>query len=327
MAEVIMDLAGQSILVTGGAGFIGSHLVERLIAEQPRNLIVVDNLFLGKEQNLAEAMRRFPDLRFYQEDTCDFGKMQSICSSEEIEIVFDLATIPLPASLEKPYWSSDQILRMAMNWCELCREGAFRTLIHCSTSEVYGTASYVPMDENHPLAARTPYAAAKAGGDLLLSSYQRSFDIDALIVRPFNTYGPRQNDQNYAGIIPLTMRRILSGKAPVIYGDGRQTRDFTFVTDTVAGIVQASKHVGSRGRAVNVASQNEISILELVQTIVDAMAYDGEIVFADPRPGDVRRHLADVSWARDQCGFSCDVSLAEGIRRTVSWYRETEPAL
>jgi len=316
----VLTLTGKSVLVTGGAGFIGSHLVDRLIAERPGRLIVVDNLFLGKRENLEEARRAYPSLRFYPEDVSRPQTMRRILEEEEVEIVFDLATIPLPASLRRPKWASRSILEMALNVCELGRQGMYRTLIHCSSSEAYGSAQYVPMDEAHPLAVETPYAAAKAAADLLVRSYARTFGLDTVIVRPFNTYGPRQNERQYAGVIPIVIRRILAGQAPVIYGDGEQTRDYTFVTDIAEGMVAASRSEAARGRVINLASGQEVSVNRLVRLICQALGYEGEIHHAPPRPADVRRHLADASLAHSLLGWRPRVSLEEGIARTVHWY-------
>ncbi len=317
-----MEIAGKSVLVTGGAGFLGSHLVDRLIAERPARLVVVDNLFLGKRENLAEAQRAYPGLRLYVADVTRPALIRRILRQEAIDIVFDLATVPLPASLERPKWASRCIYEMALTLCELGRQGAYQTLIHCSSSEAYGSAQYVPMDEDHPLAVETPYAAAKAAADLLVRAYGRTFELDATIVRPFNTYGPRQNERQYAGVIPLVIRRILAGKPPVIYGDGEQTRDYTYVTDVVEGIVAAARHEGARGRVINLARGEEVSINRLVRLICDALGYAGEIQYAPPRPADVRRHRADASLARTLLGWRPRVPLEEGIARTVRWYRE-----
>lgn len=322
-----MELKGKSILVTGGAGFIGSHLIDRLIKESPSNLVAVDNLFLGKRENLADAFASFPKLKFYEDTICDMERMRDILKREKVDVVFDLATIPLPCSLEKPHWSADEIYRMMLVICELCREGVFKTLLHCSTSEVFGTAVYVPMDEDHPLKVETPYAAAKAGADLLLRSYHETFGIDTVIVRPFNNYGPRQNEKSYAGIIPLTIRRILAGETPVIFGDGKQTRDFIYVTDTAEGFVAAVKNESLRGRSVNIASGEELSVNRLVELISREMGYTGKPKFAPKRPADVLRHMADVKLAKQALGFKLKVSVEDGIRQTVAWYKKTLAAV
>ncbi len=315
-----MVLSGRSLLVTGGAGFIGSHLTDRLLREQPGNLVVVDNLWLGKLTNLDRAFATYPGLKFYQTDITNVRAVRDILRREEVEIVFDLATIPLPASLVRPKWSARTIYDMALTLCELGRRGYYRTLIHCSSSEVYGTAKYVPMDEDHPLLARTPYAAAKAAADLLVQSYQHTFGLDATIIRPFNNYGPRQNDANYAGIIPIVIRRIRAGQPPVIFGDGEQTRDYSFVTDVADGMVRVAENDGARGGVMNLASGEEITVNRLVRGLAAALSYEGPIEYAPERPGDVRRHLAGVQRARSLIGYRPQTELEVGLRRTVEWY-------
>lgn len=306
--------------MTGGAGFIGSHLVDALVAEGVGRLVVVDNLFLGKESNLSEARAAFPDLKFYREDAGDLQRMREIMAYEKVEVVFNLAIVPLPASLEKPLWTWRENVRITEAMCELARLGLYKTLIHCSSSEVYGSAVDTPMTETHPLLPRTPYAASKAACDHLVLSYVSTFKIDAAIIRPFNNYGPRQNEGTYAGVIPVVIKSMLSGGPVTIFGDGEQTRDYIYVTDAAAAAVDIYKCARTRGRVLNIASGVEVSINRLVDTIARILKYDGEIVHTSPRPGDVRQHWADISMARNLIGFSPRVGLREGLEKTVEWY-------
>jgi UDP-glucose 4-epimerase len=314
------------VLVSGGAGFIGSHLVERLASEQVRRLSVVDNFFLGRESNLEPAFGRCPSLALYRDDATDLHRMTDIMRIERPDVVFHLATIPLPASLERPEFAVGQIIDMTSVLLELGRQGLYGRLVHCSSSEAYGTASWVPMDETHPLDARTPYAGAKAAADLLVKTYCRTFNLSAVIVRPFNAYGPRQNDGCYAGVIPQTIRRILAGEPPAINGDGEQTRDFTYVEDTIEGLVLAgSNDRVTSGDIFNVGSGREVSIRHLVEQIAELLGYRGEIYRGPPRPADVRRHCADIGRARRQLGFEPRVTIGDGLAATVAWYRQHLP--
>lgn len=317
-----MIIEGRRILVTGGAGFIASHLVDRLIKERPSGLVVVDNLFLGREENLLDAHARFPELKLYVDDATNLDRMREVIIAEKCEIVFDMATIPLPASLVQPKWSSQVIFDLALNLCELCMDGVFETLIHCSSSEAYGTAIYTPMNEDHPLNPHTPYAAAKGSADLLVQAYRQTFNIDVATVRPFNAYGPRQNDKQYAGIVPIVIQNILRGQPPIIYGDGEQTRDYTFVGDLVEGIVAVAKNDKTRGRVINIASGRECRIKDLVCTICKEMDFAQEPTFKTARVADVRRHWADISLARDLLGYEPKVGFEQGIQETVAWYKE-----
>ncbi len=317
-----MRLAGKSVLVTGGAGFIGSHLVDRIASEGPANLVVVDNLFLGNESNLDAARSALPGLRFYAEDVASFEAMARILAAEDIEVVFDLAVIPLPTSLERPRWTVETNVAAATTLSELLRTGRFRTLVHFSSSEVYGTARYVPMDEAHPLVPLTPYAASKASADHIVLSYRATFGIDVAIVRPFNTFGPRQNEGAYAGVIPVVIQRALQGEPVVIYGDGAQTRDFSYVTDVAEAAVRVYEEPSTRGRVVNVASGQEVTVNALVDELLSVMGVEVAVVHEAPRPGDVRRHCGSVALAEELIGFRPRRSLRAGLEETARWYRE-----
>jgi UDP-glucose 4-epimerase len=316
-----MKLKNKSVLVTGGAGFIGSHLVDALTEEQPDTLVVVDNLFLGKDENLKAAGLRYPELQVYHEDASDLLKMKEIMEVHGTEVVFNLAVIPLLASLDKPCWTFKKNIDISINMCELALNDSFKTLIHFSSSEVYGTSIYAPMDENHPLNGTTTYAASKAASDLLVMSYYRSFGIDTSIIRPFNNYGPRQNERSYAGVIPITITRIMNGEKPIIHGDGRQTRDYLYVTDTADAAIKIYNSNKTRGKILNIASGKEIAIEYLVKIIAQYLHYDKEIQYDLERPADVRRHIANIYLAEDLIGFKQKITFEEGIGKTIDWYK------
>jgi UDP-glucose 4-epimerase len=214
-------------------------------------------------------------------------------------------------------------VELALTLLELLRFGAFGRLIHLSSSEVYGTADYVPMDEQHPLLAETTYAAGKAAADLAVASYVRMFDLDALTIRPFNNYGPRQNDTTFAAVIPLTVQHVMRSEPPVIEGDGEQTRDFTFVKDTAGAIMRLAES-DERGRVLNVGSGRETSIGELVRTIAEVMGWSGTIEHAPARPADVRRHCASVERAEAIAGPISVTPLEDGLAKTIDWYMSRE---
>jgi UDP-glucose 4-epimerase len=319
-------LKGKRVLVTGGAGFIGSHLVDRIACDTPERLVVVDNLYLGREANLAEARSAYPDLVFQRQDATDFEAMERILRDERIEVVFNLAVVPLPASLVRPRWTIEQNVAITTVLCELLRNEAYRTLIHFSSSEAYGSAAYVPMDEAHPSIPSTPYAASKVGSDHVVLSYWHTFGLDAAIIRPFNNFGPRQNSGTYAGIIPIVVDRALKGQPIEIYGDGEQTRDFVFVRDTADAAVSIWGAPQTRGRVINIASGREVSVNELVAELLDVLEVSVPVEHVAPRPGDVRRHLASIDLARDLIGFAPATSLHQGLAETVAWYRAQGPA-
>ena len=318
-----MSLKNKSVLVTGGAGFIGSHLVDRIVKEEPENLVVVDNFFLGKLSNLNEAKKKYPNLKIYNQDASDYGAMKKIIEVNRTEVIFNLAIIPLPTSLIKPEWTFKVNVDISVTLCKLIREDFFKTLIHYSSSEAYGSALYVPMDEDHKLGALTPYAASKAATDLLVLSYYKVFGIDTSIIRPFNNYGPRQNEGSYAGVIPITIKKILAGESPIIYGDGEQTRDYIYVTETADATIQIYNQKNTQGKLVNVGSGKETSINTLVKTIMMLLGCDKPIIYENTRPGDVRRHIADISLAKKLINFKQKIDLEEGMKWTIEWYKKS----
>jgi UDP-glucose 4-epimerase len=310
---------GKRVVVTGGAGFIGSHLCDRIIEEGPARLAIVDNFSLGKERNIRQLLGN-KRVAVYREDASVYESMRRVLAKERAEVVFNLAVIPLPMSLELPMQTIETNISITACLCELQRKRAFQTLVHCSSSEAYGTALYVPMDEKHPERPLTPYAASKIACDHIATSYYTTFGGDISIARPFNAYGPRQNDRSYAGVIPVTIKRIMEGEPPVIFGDGEQTRDYTYVEDIVNGILGVFRTEEARGKIINIASGREVTIRHLVETIADLMGFNGEIQYKPPRPGDVLRHRGNISLAKELFGFSPKVDFGEGLKKTVEWY-------
>jgi UDP-glucose 4-epimerase len=318
--QTFMALANKSVLVTGGAGFIGSHLVDALLAGGAGTVVVVDNLFLGSMENLAAALQSERAF-FYREDAADLFAMDHLMAKHRVEAVFNLATKALLYSFENPEGAFMVNVEIMQTLLFLQRKGVFQTLVHCSSSEAYGTAQKFPMDETHPYVPATPYAAGKAAADLMALSYAHTFGAEISIIRPFNNYGPRQNkDRGLEAVIPLTAARLLRGEAPVIYGDGRQTRDFIYVEDTVRGLIAAYATPAARGQVINLASGQEISIAEIIQKICLYFHYTGAIEHRAERPADVRRHRADIQRAQAILDFAPKVGLDEGLKKTLDWY-------
>lgn len=320
----MMTVSEKNILVTGGAGFIGSHLCDALLEKGAAKVVCVDNFFLGKPENLADAMRH-ENFVVYRDDARQFGVMQSIIEKEQIEVVFNMATIALNYSFFNPLDAYMVNVQIAETLMELLKVGAYKTLIHTSSSEAYGTAQYSPMDENHPTDPTTPYAAGKAAADLLIHSFSKVLNMDVAIVRPFNNYGPRQNaDGPLAGIIPATAKRIKNGGRPMIQGDGEQTRDFIYVKDTVRGLLMAYENEASRGKVINLGTGTDVSMNHLLQTICDYMGYHGEWEHQKERTSDVRKLCADITRARNLLGFEPMTKLEDGIKETLDWYMKNE---
>lgn len=315
------SIEGKNVLVTGGAGFIGSHLCDELIARGAKKVVCVDNFFLGKMENIAEAMEH-ENFVLYRDDCRQFGVMQSIIEKEEIEVVFNMATIALNYSFFNPFDAYMVNVEIANTLLELLKVGAYKTLIHTSSSEAYGTAQYSPMDENHPTDPTTPYAAGKAAADIMVHSFSKVLPLDISIIRPFNNYGPRQNAEGpLAGIIPVTAKRIKNGGKPMVQGDGEQTRDFIYVKDTVRGLLLAYENEASRGQIINLGTGYDMTMNSLLQGICDYMGYTGEWDHQEARTSDVRNLCANIDKARKVLGFEPLMKFEDGIKETLDWYK------
>jgi len=319
-----MDLKGKTIIVAGGKGFIGMHLVERLLEEEPKKIIVVDKCVHEWQNKPQERYKsnvifyRFPVQHVIGAVLLEF---------EPVDIVFNLAVNSLPHSLRFPYENFQDNVQIVQILIENLRKGMYRRLIHFSSSEVYGSAKYSPMSEDHPCEPSTPYAASKIACDYLIQSYCKVFGVDARILRPFNTYGPGQNDSTYAGVIPATIKRLMAGKPPVVFGGGYQTRDYTYVSDVVDAAVRLCQYgkTDIRGDIFNVASGVETSVNEIIGMIVWAYY---EITKAEvlstqkepARPGDVMRHIGCAYRLEELIGFKPSVPFDVGLWKTVNWY-------
>ena len=309
---------GKVVLVTGGAGFIGSHLVDRLISDGARQVIIVDNLFLGSEDNILSAIAQ--GAIFYNENIECEVSLEYIFESHDIDIVFNLATKALNYSFINPSNAFTTNVDGVINLLELQRKGRFKSMCHFSTSEVYGTAVYEPMDENHPKAPTTTYAAGKAAADMALESYVNMFDVDAFIVRPFNNYGPRQNYKGLlAGIIPITAWRIHNDVAPELHGAGDQSRDFIHVSDTVDAVVKLFT-VMPKGESVNISTDNCCSVKTLLSKIIDHYGYTGEVLKKEARGADVLTHNASNAKVSALISYNL-TPLDEGLAATLDWYK------
>ncbi len=316
------QIANKNVLVTGGAGFIGSHLCDALFEKGAAKVVCVDNFFLGKMENLTDAIKH-DTFVLYHDDARNFGVMQAIMEKEHIEVVFNLATIALNYSFFNPFDAYKVNVDIANTLLELMKVGMFKTLIHISSSEAYGTAQYSPMDEYHPMNPTTPYAAGKAAADLMVHSFSKVLPLDISIVRPFNNYGPRQNaDGPLAAIIPATAKRIKEGGKPVMEGDGEQSRDFIYVKDTVRGIILAYEHEESRGKIINLGFGSDITIKRLLSGICEYMGYTGEYDLRPERTSDVKKLCASSALAKQLLGFEPEIDFETGLKMTLDWYKD-----
>ncbi len=317
-----MKLVGKKILVTGGAGFIGSHLVDALA---PNNQVtVVDNLSSGKLENIQSHLDR-NTINFVQSDITDLEHMKKLV--QENQVVFHLAVQCLRLSLSDPYLVHEVNATGSLNLCQAAYEANIERFVYISSSEAYGTAKTVPMNEDHPLEPTTPYGVSKLAGEAYARSYYLSFGLPVVMVRPFNTYGPREHLEGaYGEVIPRFVLRVINGLPPIIFGDGKQKRDFTDVRDIVRGIVAVCECEDLIGETINIAAGREVSINEVAQIILRVLGQDDKLtpLHMAPRPGDVRRHYADISKARQFLSFMPQIGIEEGIRHYIDWVKEQD---
>jgi len=314
-----VKLADLRILVTGAGGFIGSHLAERLA---PANeLVLVDDFSVGSRENLADVAD-LGNVRVVEADVRSREAMLDLCAG--VDVVFHLAISCLRTSLRDPELSHDVNAGGTLSVCRAAHACGVRRLLYVSSSEVYGSAETVPMSEEHPLRPTTVYGASKLAGELYALAFLRTYGLPVSIVRPFNTYGPREPWQGArAEVIPRFLLQLEAGRRPVVYGDGAQTRDFTFVEDTVTGLARAAECDALLGGVVNVAFGREVSIRRIGELLTELVGAEGLApVLAAPRPGDVQRHYADVAKAKRLLGYEARVAIEEGLARTLAWFRE-----
>lgn len=310
---------GRTVFVTGADGFIGSHLVERLVelGATTRALVLYNSLqswgWLDESPVRDEVEVVLGDVR-------DPETLRA--PMEDADAVFHLAAlIAIPYSYRAPASYVHTNIQGTLNVLDEARRAAVPHVVHTSTSEVYGTALRVPIDEEHPLQAQSPYSATKIAADKLAESYHRTFGLPVTTVRPFNTFGPRQSAR---AIIPTVITQALEGSS-VAVGNVTPTRDFTFVADTVEGFVKAGASDAGVGRVVNLGNGKEISVRALVLEIASMLGVEAEVTVEEerirPEASEVERLCADASLARELLGWEPQVSLREGLERTIEWIR------
>jgi len=309
----------DTILVTGGAGFIGSELVRQLAARGER-VVIVDNLVNGKRDNVADILSDRVIL-----DTTDVRRANELEPHlPRVSTVYHLACLGVRHSVHSPYENHEVNAEATLRLLEACRRAGVPKFVYVSSSEVYGTARWAPMTEDHPAFPCTVYGAGKLAGECYARAYFRTYGYPTVVVRPFNTYGPRSHHEGDSGeVIPRFLLRCLAGRPMVVFGDGTQTRDFTYVSDTAAGILLAGGSDAAIGETLNLGSGREIAINDLAAEIRAAAGRPQAPIEHDrPRPGDVLRLCADTTRARTLLGYSASISLRDGLAQLLAWYRQ-----
>lgn len=313
-----MSFKNKNVLVTGGAGFIGCEVVRQLV-DQGARVVVVDNLVNGRRENLDFLPN--PLCRLVVADIRDKETIEKLLAG--VDIVFHLACLGVRHSIHSPLENHEVNATATLGLLAAARAKGVQRFVYVSSSEVYGTAVRVPIDEEHPTLPRTVYGASKLAGECYARAFYGTYHYATVVVRPFNAFGPRSHHEGDSGeVIPKFLLRVLAGKPMVIFGDGTQTRDFTYVSDTAGGILAAGDSESAVGRTINIGSGREISIQDLAGEVArTAGRPDAETVKDNPRPGDVLRLCADVSEARELLGFKPKEDLRSGLEKLLAWYR------
>jgi nucleoside-diphosphate-sugar epimerase len=303
-------------LVTGGAGFIGSHLTEELVRRGHR-VRVIDSLITGKRRNLDHI----PGVEFMDGDLAEPGVADRAVSG--VEYVLHQAAIPsVPRSVNDPVTSNRANITSTVNILVAARDAGVKRLVYAGSSSAYGNTPTLPKQEAMPTNPLSPYALQKLVGEQYCQLFTTLYGFETVTTRYFNVFGPRQDPGSpYSGVISLFSKALLEGRQPVIYGDGEQTRDFTYVTNVVDGVLRACEAPGVAGEVMNVAIGGRISLNDLLRTMNRILGTKIQAIYKEPRAGDVNDSQADISKARRLLGYTPIVDLEEGLRRTLDWCR------
>lgn len=306
----------RKAIVTGGAGFIGSQLTKTL-SENNYDVTIYDDFSNGSGRNNLPK-----NIKVVRGSILNPTKLKSVCRN--CDVVFHLAVKPLAMSFDKP----EEVVRVndygTYIIAKTCTELGIK-LIHVSSSEAYGSAVSIPMNEDHPFFPSTIYASSKAASELYVRGFHKTYGLKMTIIRPFNSYGPHMRGDIYAAVIPKFYDRISNGLSPIIHGTGNQTRDFTYVEDTCKGIMLADKTKAAIGETFNIGQGKEVSIKEIAKMMIKKYSeitgkkINSSIKFDSPRKGDVMRHLADISKAKRMLGYKPTISLEKGIEKYILW--------
>lgn len=319
MRQETEELKGKKILVTGGAGFIGSHIVDRLSSEN--KVTVLDNLFTGSLSNLEKSQDR---ITFVKGDIRDRELVNDIVA--EVEYIFHLAAhVGNIRSLKDPYFDMEVNIGGMLNLLEACRHSNIKRFVYSSSGAIFGEARYLPIDEDHPLNPESPYAVSKLAAEKYALAFYKVYGLPTVVLRYFNAYGPRQDTSEYANAISIFLSRTREGKPLTIFGDGGQTRDFIFIDDIVTANILAACHPAAIGEIFNISTGVVHSINQLVRIISEVAGREIPFSYAAPRTGEVRHSQANIDKARKILAYHPKIDLKEGLRRTWQALIQNKP--
>lgn len=306
-------------LITGIAGFIGSTLARAVLA-QGGNVVGFDNFSTGKRENLAEVLNQ---IRFYEANLLDLEALRE--ASRGVDYVFHEAALPsVPRSVKDPVGSNQTNVDGTLNLLVAARDAKVKRVIYAASSSAYGDTPTLPKREDMLPRPLSPYATAKLASEYYMTSFYRCYGLETVCLRYFNVFGPRQDPSSpYSGVLAKFITQMLKGEPPTIFGDGQQSRDFTYVDNVIEANLLAATTQNSEvaGRVFNVATGRQTSLYQTIQILKELTSYSGDVTYGPERIGDVKHSLADVSLAKQWFGYIPKVEFEEGLARTVAWYR------
>ena len=308
----------ETYLVTGAAGFIGRSIAAELLA-RGKKVRGIDDFVTGKRENL----RGLEAMELIEADINDAAAVAKACRG--VECIFHEAAIPsVPRSIEDPVTSNHAGVSGTVQLLVAAKDAKVRRVVYAGSSSVYGNTPTLPKQEQMQPSPISPYAVSKLAGELYMQSFARVYGLETVVIRYFNVFGPFQDPtSHYSGILAIFTMKMLAGETPTIYGDGEQSRDFTFIQNVVHGNLLASEAPAERasGKVFNIATGNRVTLNQTVEILRRATGYTGEVRYAAERSGDVKHSLADISRAKECLGYEPLVDFSEGIERTVAWYK------
>ena len=308
----------MKVLVTGGAGFIGSHVVEELIVKG-YEVRVLDNLSTGRLENLKNVEET---VEVIIGNVRDYGKVLEAVNGVDA-VIHEAALASVTRSIEDPLTVNQVNLEGTLNLLKACVELGVKKLIYASSSSIYGDTPTLPKREDMKPNPLSPYAVSKYAGEEFCRVFHKVYGLEAVALRYFNVYGPRQQYGPYSGVITIFINRLLNGQPPIIFGDGEQTRDFTYVKDVAEATVKALEANQVGGEAINIASSSPISINNLASLLIELMGFkEVKPLYTEPRKGDVKYSYADIHKAEALLGWKPRTSLTEGLIKTIDWFRK-----
>jgi UDP-N-acetylglucosamine 4-epimerase len=316
-----IDISNKTFLVTGGAGFIGSNLVEYLLMHQAKKVVVLDNLATGFEENIKPYFS-YPNFQFIKGDICVLEDCKNACIG--IDYVFHQAALgSVPRSIQNPIATHNVNATGFNNMLIAARDAKVQRVVYASSSSVYGDSKALPKIENQIGKQLSPYAVSKMTNELYGEIFAKTYQMEIIGLRYFNIFGPRQNPQGeYAAAIPLFINALLNNTSPAINGDGEQTRDFTFAANAVQANVKAmfAENINTQGDVFNIAVGERVSLNQLIEILKRTIGTTVQQTYRAERPGDVRDSLADISKAQKMIGYAPVVKIEEGLKSTLAWF-------